>query len=242
MNCNENWQGKKEILVILAHPDDPEFFMGGTIACWIDAGHCVRYLLLTKGDKGAKDENLAFEAITETRVQEQEQAGKVLGVSSIEFLDYEDGYILPELALRKAVVRTIRKYRPDILATCDPTNIFPSQNYINHPDHRYTGQVIMDAVFPAAGNHFFFPELVDEGYLPHEVEEVWMSLTNQPDVSLDVTAYWENRLNALKKHVSQIGDPEAFEARMTERVASKPGETFKYEEKFRVIKFRRKIE
>ena len=242
MNFDENWQGNKEILVVLAHPDDPEFFMGATIARWIDAGHCVRYLLLTKGDKGAKDENLAFEVITKTRVQEQEEAGKILGVSSIECLDYEDGYIVPDLPLRKAVVRAIRKYRPNILATCDPTNIFPSQTYINHPDHRYTGQVVLDAVFPAAGNHFFFPDLIVEGYPPHEVEEVWMSLTNQPDVSLDVTQYWEQRLAALKKHASQIGDPIAFEARMAERVASEAGEPIKYEEKFRVIKFRRKNE
>lgn len=240
MNCNENWQGKKEILVILAHPDDPEFFLGGTIARWVNAGHCVRYLLLTKGDKGATDEYQAFEAIKRMRVQEQEQAGKVFGVSTIEFLDYEDGYIIPDLALRKAVVRIIRKYKPNILVTCDPTNFFPSQTYINHPDHRYAGQVVLDAVFPAAGNHFFFPDLIGEGYQPHDVEEVWMSLTNQPDVILDVTAYWGDRLTALKRHVSQIGDPAAFDKHMAERVSRQPGEPFKYEEKFRVIKFRRK--
>lgn len=43
---DENWVGKKEILVVLAHPDDPEFFLGGSIARWIDAGHIVRYLLV----------------------------------------------------------------------------------------------------------------------------------------------------------------------------------------------------
>ena len=146
----EGWVGSKEILVILAHPDDPEFFLGGTIARWIKAGHVVRYLLLTKGDKGAKDINLDFDAIARTRISEQENAARSLGVKSVEYLDYEDGYIYPDLALRKMIVREIRKQRPDILVTCDPTNIFPSERYINHPDHRYTGQAVIDAVFPVA--------------------------------------------------------------------------------------------
>jgi len=238
----EGWAAPKEILIILAHPDDPEFFLGGTIARWIKAGHLVRYLLLTRGDKGAKDEALDFDSITKTRIIEQEKAAKSLGVESVKYLDYEDGYILPNLDLRKAIVREIRKIRPDILATCDPTNIFPSQQYINHPDHRYTGQAVIDAVFPAAGNHFFFPELLIEGYEPHEVEEVWMSLTNQPNVVLDVREHWNDRIQALKMHASQIGLPEAFEKYMLKRLGIAEDEPFKYEEKFRVIKFRRKTE
>ena len=238
----EGWVGSKEILVILAHPDDPEFFLGGTIARWIKAGHQVRYLLLTKGDKGAKDFNLDFDTVARTRITEQENAARFLGVKSVEYLDYEDGYIYPDLSLRKVIVREIRKLQPDILVTCDPTNIFPSERYINHPDHRYTGQAVIDAVFPAAGNHFFFPELLSEGYDPHEVEEVWMSLTIQSDHVLDVTEYWQTRLDALKKHVSQVGEPQAFEKYVLARLSIAEGEPFRYEEKFRVIKFRRKPE
>ena len=101
------------------------------------------------------------------------------------------------------------------------------------------GQVVVDAVFPATGNHFFFMDLIEEGYPPHEVEEVWMSLTSQPDVTLDVTDFWEVKLAALKRHASQIGDPEAFEKRMTERVTDPETGQIKLEETFRVIKFRR---
>ena len=144
--------------------------------------------------------------------------------------------------MRKKVVRAIRKYRPQILVTCDPGNLFPSQQYINHPDHRNAGQVVIDAVFPAAGNRFFFPDLLEEGLKPHEVEEVWMSLTNEPDVTLDVTAHWDDKINALKFHASQIGDPDAFEKRMLERLQQAEEIDFKYEERFRCIKFRRKTE
>ena len=240
MEYDENWEGIKDILVVLAHPDDPEFFLGGSIARWVAKGHHIRYLLLTKGDKGAQDGSLNFDTIIKTRITEQRNAANYLGVKSVKFLDYQDGYILPDLELRKMIVREIRVVKPNILVTCDPSNLFPSKRYINHPDHRYTGQAVLDAVFPAAGNQFFFPELIGEGYEPHEVEEVWMSLTNQPDVELEVSEDWETRLEALKKHTSQIGDPQAFEKYMLDRLEVKENEPIKYSEKFRVIKFRRK--
>ena len=239
MEKPEGWDNFKNILVILAHPDDPEFFLGATIARWVQAGHTVRYVLLTKGDKGASDESLSKEDISLIRVREQDAAARYLGVASVDYLDYDDGYIFPDLAMRMEIVRWIRRYQPDILVTCDPSNLFPSENYINHPDHRYAGQVVVDAVFPAAGNTFFFPELNGEGYHPHEVEEVWMSLTHQSDLTLDVTEHWQDKLEALKRHRSQIGDPEAFEKRMLEWVAQEQTDGFKVEEHFRRIKFRR---
>ena len=242
MEINEGWQSPKDILVVLAHPDDPEFFLGGSIARWIKAGHHVRYVLLTKGDKGSKNPELSAQEVAQVRIEEQHAAANFLGVISIDFLDYEDGYLIPDLEMRKQIVRFIRKYRPNILVTCDPGNLFPSQQYINHPDHRNAGQVVIDAVFPAAGNRFFFPELLAEGYEPHEVEEVWMSLTNDPDVSLDVTEHWDEKITALKMHASQIGDPRAFEKRMLERVNNGKDEAFKVEEHFHRIKFRKLTE
>jgi len=239
MEFNEGWESPKDILVVLAHPDDPEFFLGASIARWVKAGHTVRYVLLTRGDKGAKDETLTPQDVANIRIQEQKNAIQSLGVTSVEYFDYEDGYLIPDLEMRKKVVRSIRKYKPDILVTCDPTNLFPSERYINHPDHRNAGQVVIDAVFPAAGNRFFFPELLDEGYPPHEVEEVWMSLTNEPDVKLDVTGHWDDKIEALMHHASQIGDPDVFEKHMLERIQNDEDIDFKYEEQFRCIKFRR---
>ena len=239
MECIEGWEDKKEILIILAHPDDPEFFLGGSIARWIKDGHHVRYVLLTKGDKGAMDDKVSPEELIKIRIREQNQAAYELGVISVDFLDYKDGYIIPDLAMRREIVRVIRKYQPHILVTCDPNNFFPSKHYINHPDHRYTGQVVIDAVFPAGGNRLFYPELLQEGYIPHEVEEVWMSLTNQPDVKLDVTEHWQDKICALKAHASQIGDPKAFEERMRSRLEQNDQGEIKYEEQFRRIKFRR---
>lgn len=239
MEFTEGWENQKEILIILAHPDDPEFFLGATIARWIDAGHLVRYVLLTKGDKGAEDVSLSKAEICRIRIEEQNNAASFLGVASVDYLDYEDGYLIPDLDMRREVIRWIRHYQPDILVTCDPTNYFPDTHYINHPDHRYAGQVVIDAVFPGSGNPFFFPELLKGGLQPHEVEEVWMSLTLQPNVTLDVTDYAQKKLEVLKRHASQIGDPKVFEKRMLERYRGDEGSEFKYEEHFRRIIFRR---
>ena len=122
--------------------------------------------------------------------------------------------------------------------TCDPQNVFATYG-LNHPDHRAAGQVVLDAVFPAAGNELFFPELLDEGFIPHAPKEVWVSLTNQPSVTLDVTDTWETKIRALKEHRSQVGDPAKLEERIRGRhTEDSSPEKPRYEEKFRVINWR----
>jgi len=232
------WESPQIILVILAHPDDPEFFCGATLVRWVQAGHEVHYCILTCGDKGG-DPGLTSDQLGSIRHEEQLKAAAVIGVKSVRFLDREDGYLLPTIDLRRDVVRVIRQIQPDILVTCDPTNLFARENYLNHPDHRYAGQVVLDAVFPAAGNSHFFPELLNtEGLEPHTPREIWISLTANPNVCLDVTDTWEKKILALKEHKSQIGDPSKFEQRMQSRKADRStAEKAYYDEKFRVIKF-----
>lgn len=234
----EEWNESKKILVILAHPDDPEFFCGGTIARWTDAGHVVSYCLLTRGDKGNEDRSLRPEQVAQKREKEQRAAAGVLGVKAVQFLNYPDGMLVPDVNMRREIVRVIRRERPDVLVTCDPTNLFPRPGSLNHADHRAAGQVVIDALFPAAGNVMFFPELLEEGLEPHSVKELWVSLTHQPTLMVDVTPYWETKLRALHEHASQIGDPEKFDERMRSRRAedSSP-EAPRYEEKFRRIIF-----
>ncbi|MHC1784604.1 MAG: PIG-L deacetylase family protein [Anaerolineaceae bacterium] len=235
----EKWETPKKILVVLAHPDDPEFFLGGTIARWCQAGHTVEYCLLTRGDKGTSDPEINPQELMIIRENEEIAAAGILGVHSIEFLDFLDGYLVPDLAARKAVSRVIRRHQPDILVSCDPTNIFPNENYINHPDHRAAGQISLDAVFPTAGNPMFFRELMDEeGLMPHSVEEVWLSLTCQPNVTIDVTEFWDQKIQALYEHKTQIGDKEAFTTRMKSRfINGSTMENPRYEENFKRIVF-----
>jgi LmbE family N-acetylglucosaminyl deacetylase len=131
---SEGWNGSQSILVILAHPDDPEFFCGATIARWTSAGHRVSYCLLTRGDKGANDPRVDPVELATRRENEQRAAAARLGVQDVHFLDFLDGCLVPGLEARLAITRVIRKIKPDILVSCDPQNLFPSDNNINHPD------------------------------------------------------------------------------------------------------------
>lgn len=236
----ETWDTPQNILVILAHPDDPEFFCGGTLARWARAGHRITYQLLTCGDKGfntSTSADMTPDALCAIRHEEQQAAAKVIGVEAVHFMDCPDGYLIPDIDLRRDVVRVIRKFKPDVLVTCDPQTLFTAFG-VNHPDHRAAGQATMDAVFPAAGNPVFFPELLVEGYPPHMPREIWCSLTMQPNVVVDITDTWPIKLEALLQHKTQIGEPEAFLERMkTRRTEDSTDENPKYEERFRVVKY-----
>lgn len=208
---------------------------------WARAGHHIEYYLLTCGDKGYNDvttpDKIGSDALCALRHQEQREAATVLGVSEVHFMDHPDGYLLADLELRREIARLIRRIRPDILVTCDPQTLFTAFG-INHPDHRAAGQAVLDAVFPASGNASYFPELLQEGYLPHTPAEVWCSLTNQPTVLMDVTDTWPLKLDALLKHKSQIGEPDKFKARMlSRRVEGTTEEHPRFKEKFRVVKY-----
>ena len=235
------WNSPQNILVILAHPDDPEFFCGATLAKWAREGHHITYVLLTCGDKGfnavTTTANFSPDELCTIRHEEQYAAAKVIGAETVHIMNNPDGYLVPDLNLRRDVVREIRKHKPNILVTCDPQNLFATYG-INHPDHRAAGQVVIDAVFPAAGNETYFPELLQEGLQPHMPKEVWCSLTTQPNVTLDVTDTWDIKLQAILEHKTQVQDAEKLIERFkSRRTEDSTEENPRYEEQFKVVKY-----
>jgi LmbE family N-acetylglucosaminyl deacetylase len=235
----EGWDKPQKILVMLAHPDDPEFFCGATIARWISMGHQVDYVLFTRGDKGSSDPTTQPEALAQLREQEQKSAADVLGVSSVTFLNHEDGFLVADMDTRKEVVRVIRTIKPDILVTCDPTSYFVNDVYVNHPDHRAAGQAVLEGYFPAAGSPMFHRDMREQGLEPHSVKEIWLSVTISPNTVVDVTEFWPIKIEALHHHRSQIGDPEKFNERMrTRRTIDSTDEAPRFEERFRRIVYR----
>lgn len=227
---------RDRVLVVLAHPDDPEFFCGGTVARWAAEGHHVTYCLLTRGERGADEPGVDLEALARRREDEQRQAAEVLGVREVLFLNHPDGYLNPSPDLRRDVVRVIRQIRPKTVVTCDPTNYY--SRFINHSDHRAAGQVTLDAVWPAARSALYFPELYDrEGLAPCDVNEVYIAGAVHPDTTVDITEFFDRKLAALAKHRSQIDDLESLGNRLREALLdpeSPPGSP-RFVERFKRI-------
>ncbi len=229
------------VLVVLAHPDDPEFFCGGTVARWAASGKEITYCLLTRGDKGSDDDSLSTKELVEIREVEQRAAAKILGVHEVMFLKELDGYVLPTLDLRRDIVRVIRQVKPRVVITCDPTNFFPSKTHINHADHRAAGQATLDAVYPAARSALYFPELSqEEGLTPYKVREVYVAGAQHPNITVDITEFFNQKVAALSEHRSQIKDITALEERMRKRMLDpeSPPDDPRYIEKFRRIELR----
>lgn len=189
------------MMVITPHPDDAEFGVAGTVLKLTREGRKVVYVVCTNGDKGTSDRNMKPDDLAKIREKEQRAAAGLLGVSKVEFMRYPDQELEDTPEFRKALVRLIRRYRPEVVVTANPY-----RKYMWHRDHRITGQVVLDAVFPYARDHLSYPDLLDEGLEPHKVKEVWLWGTDDANHHSDVTETFDMKLKALGCHKSQVGD------------------------------------
>jgi LmbE family N-acetylglucosaminyl deacetylase len=227
-------------LVVAAHPDDIEFGCAGTVARWVAEGARVTYALLTNGAAGSSDPRMTRQRLAELREAEQRAAAKVVGVEDVDFLGYEDGLLEPSLEVREQVVRLIRRRRPEVVVTTDPTSRYYADRYINHPDHRAAGEATLAAVIPGSDTRLAYPELLDEGLEPVKLTGVWLMMGMEPNVVVDIGDHVDKKLESLRCHVSQIGEePPAEQAgwirSMAELMAA--DEPFRYGEAFRVFRF-----
>ena len=218
-------------MFIFAHPDDIEFGSAGTAAKWAKNGCKVTYVLITDGNVGSHEMGMTREKLAEIRCAEQTAAADTVGAQCV-FLGYDDGHLQPTLALRKDLVRQIRKYKPNVVVCGDPS-FYYSETYINHPDHRAAGQAALEAVFPASEMALVFPELADEGLTPHKVNYVYLSFNRgKANLYIDITDTINLKIEALRRHVSQLTDWDP-EERMKEWAADTGKKVgFQYAEAF----------
>jgi LmbE family N-acetylglucosaminyl deacetylase len=219
-----------DILVIIAHPDDAEFGAAGSVAKWTAQGRRVVYVVCTSGEKGTSDRSLTPENLVAIRRREQHAAATLLGVEKVVFLDYRDQELEDTPDFRKAIVRQIRRFRPQTVVTSDPY-----RRYIWHRDHRIVGQVVLDAIFPYARDFLAYPDLIDEGLEPHKVAEILFFAAEEINLRLDITATFDKKLAALRCHKSQTkGFPtDDLETWLRDRCREMAeGETFELAEAF----------
>ena len=231
-----NFPNPERVLVILAHPDDPEFGAGATIARWATEGAHVTFAIVTDGSKGSAEAEMTSEKLIAIRENEQRAAAAELGVTDVLFLGYEDGRIVNTLDLREEFVRLIRTYRPDVLITHDPTARIIADNHFNHTDHRAVGDTALDAVYPLARDRLNFPEHEAAGLEPHKVLQIFLTSTDNGNYLVDVTDTIDKKVAALREHKSQISDPAALNESVRLRARNLAREvSFEYGEKFRRV-------
>jgi LmbE family N-acetylglucosaminyl deacetylase len=195
------------ILGVGAHPDDLDFGAAGTFAKWVKEGHHCYHLICTDGRKGTSDTQMTEDNLVRLRRKEQKKVAEILGLKDVYFLTHHDTELMPDLTLKKEIVRFIRKLKPDIIVTLDPSFIYSRDSgYINHTDHRAAGLATLDAVFPLARDRLTFSELEREGLEPHKVKTVYLTSFENPNEILDITDTIDVKLQALRAHGSQISE------------------------------------
>jgi LmbE family N-acetylglucosaminyl deacetylase len=226
-------------LVVAAHPDDIEFGCAGTVARWVREGAHVTYVLVTNGAAGSSDPEMTRERLAELREAEARAAAKVVGVDHVEFLGYEDGLLEPTLEVREKIVRLIRRVRPEVVVTTDPTTRYFGDRYINHPDHRAVGEATLAAVIPGSDTRLAYPELLEEGLEPVKLTAVWLMMNMEPTLVVDIGEYIDRKIESLACHVTQLGNEAdedfGFVRGMAQFSADK--QPFQYGEAFRVFRF-----
>jgi len=205
------------VMVVGAHPDDPDFACGGAVARWIAEGAAVSYVVVTSGDKGMPDPSLDPLVFTRTRESEQEASARLLGIEDVTFLRLIDGEVFDTLDLRRRLSAEIRRFRPDLVVTHDPL----TRIYRQHPDHRAVGFATLNAVFPSIRLATFFPEQAASGLEPHHVGAMLLFGSERPDTFVDIGPVFERKIEALKCHVSQTS---AFPGGLHERLRRRAAE------------------
>ena len=210
------------VLVVVAHPDDAEFWAGGSIALWTNAGSEVTYCVLSDGDAGGFDPVTPRTQIPQIRRAEQAEAATLLGVNDVRFFGLgEGGFRQDSCELHIDLVRVIRQVRPQRVVTWSPE--WNWQRFRScHPDHLATGAAVLTAIYPDAGNQFALPQLKEqEGLDAWTVGEVWLLNSPQREVNhyVDITQTFDQKVAAVRAHSSQIKDPDTLADRLRKRIA-----------------------
>ena len=228
----------QRVMVVIPHPNDAEFWCGGSIARWISEGATVRFVICTDGDKGTTDPSVSASDLSVLRRREQANAAGELGVQELVSLGRADGGLEDVDDFRRELVRQIRQVRPDVVVCPEPYR----KNLAWHRDSRIAGQVTLDAVFPCARDHLHFEELWrDEGLEPHKTGTVLFWGAEAPNTFVDIGASIEAKARAVKAGKTRIAGQtvEEIDAFIRQQAKDGVGDSgVSYGEAFRRITFR----
>lgn len=183
------------VIVIGAHPDDCDLDAGGTAALLAQMGHAVKFVSVTNGDAGHQEEGGGM--LAKRRIAEAQEAGRRLGVT-YEVLDHHDGELLPTLPIRLELIRKIREWNADVVIAPRPNDY--------HPDHRYTGVLVQDAAYMVGVPNVApdTPPLKKNPVFLYSQDHFQRPNPFRPDIAIDITESFDQKVNALDAHESQV--------------------------------------
>jgi len=195
------------VLAVGAHPDDVEYFAGGTLLRLREGGARAALVICTDGARGGR--NLVD--ASGTRRAEQDQAAAALGAESWIGLGHPDGELAAGEPLRGELVAEIRRLRPELVLAHDPRTAWTTIGGLaqpGHSDHRAAGQALLDAVYPRAPSPNFYPWQLAGGWpgggaSPWYPRELWLFDTERADLVIDVSDTFARKVDLLRKHASQ---------------------------------------
>lgn len=220
-----------DILVIAAHPDDAELGCSGTIAAQVAKGYKVGIVDLTQGEMGTR-------GTPEIRLQESENAARILNLSARENLGFKDIYFKDDEEHQHKLIQIIRKYQPEIVLANAITD--------RHPDHEKGSSLATNACF-MSGLRKIETSFEGKAQNPWRPKFVYHYIQNnliEPNFIVDITPFWQTKIESILAFRSQfydasnsepqsfISDPEFLpfiEARARElghRIFTKYGEGF----------------
>ncbi len=228
---------KKTALIFTAHPDDCIVFFAGLIAKLRQEKKDVYVVVVTNGARGSRENEISEEKLANIRIQEEASALAHLDIPSDHFLclNHKDGEIESDMSLISEISYYIRKFKPDIIFTHEPSRFYSSTYandgfFVQHRDHRKIGEAVLDAVYPFSRDLSFFPEHSKDGISPHTVFDILLTDEDSSNFHFDFSPFKEVKKTALEQHKSQFSQ-EIVEFILND---SKVGDT--YVEKFKYIK------
>jgi bacillithiol biosynthesis deacetylase BshB1 len=185
---------KLDILVFGAHPDDVELGCAGTVIKEVQAGKQVGIIDLTRGELGTR-------GTAESRDSETKSATEIMGVAIRENMNFKDGFFKDDEEHKIAIIKKIRKYRPEILITNAVSD--------RHPDHPRGSQITVDACFLAGLEKV---ETGQEVWRPKAIYHYIQFNNLKPDIVVDISDQMDLKLEAVKAYKTQFFDPNSNES------------------------------
>lgn len=189
---------KLDILAFAAHPDDVELSCAGTLMKHIDAGRKVGVIDLTGGELGSR-------GTIETRRLEAMAASGIMGIHIRENLGMKDGFFDLTEENKRAIIKVIRKYKPEIILANAVSD--------RHPDHARAAKLVSESCFLSGLRKVetFLDGDLQEVHRPSAVYHYIQDNFIQPDFVVDITDYIDRKMESIKEFKTQFYDPDSIE-------------------------------